>query len=58
MVQAAVSLSLSFSLSSSFLLEHRAGAPALPGAQTCPAQSENPMIRSGVNSHAQSKQCV
>lgn len=41
-----------------FLLEHRAGAPALPGAQTCPAQSEDPMIRSGVNSHAQGKHYV
>lgn len=52
------SLSAPISFPAFFLLEHRAGAPALPGAQTCPAQSEDPMIRSGVNSQAQSKHHV
>lgn len=43
MVRVAASLSLSLSapisLPAFFLLEHRAGALALLGAQTCPAQS-------------------
>lgn len=51
-IQPAASFSLCFHLSSLFFSSRlRPGAPVLPGAQTCPAQSEDPMIRSGVNSH-------